>query len=82
MSAIEMSPRLPVWQRLLFASPLFGWMARDVKDGAPEDLGYTAAAIVSMWGCSILLFGLPGLYLPALAMVPVMFLILLLISRG
>lgn len=82
MSAIEMPRRLPVWQRLLYTIPLFGWMARDVADGEPEDLGYTAAAIFSMWGCSALLFGLPGLYLPALAMVPVMFLILILISRG
>lgn len=82
MSAIEMPRRLPAWQRLLYAIPLFGWMARDVADGKPEDLGYTALAIFSMWGCSVLLFGLPGLYIPALAMVPVMFLILILISRG
>ena len=82
MSAIEMPRRLPIWQRLLFAIPLFGWMARDAANSQPEDLGYTAVAIVSMWGCSALLFGLPGLYLPALAMVPVMFLILILISRG
>ncbi len=82
MSAIEMPRRLPIWQRLLFSVPLFGWIARDAVQGKPEDWGYTAAAIVSMWGCSILLFGLPGLYIPALMMVPVMFLILVLISRG
>ncbi len=35
-----------------------------------------------MWGCSILLFGVPGLYIPALAALPVMFLLLILISRG
>ena len=29
MSAIEMPGRLPIWQRLVFAIPLFGWMARD-----------------------------------------------------
>jgi len=82
MTAIEMPGRLPFWQRLLFAIPLFGWLARDAANGKPEDLGYTIVALVSMWGCSALLFGLPGLYLPALAMVPVMFLILVLISRG
>ncbi|MBO9446189.1 hypothetical protein [Ruegeria sp. R14_0] len=82
MSAIEMPGRLPIWQRLLFAIPLFGWMARDVAHGKPEEWGYTAVAIFSMWGCSALLFGLPGLYIPAVMMVPVMFLILLLISRG
>ncbi|WP_171207705.1 MULTISPECIES: hypothetical protein [unclassified Ruegeria] len=82
MTALEMPQRLPLWQRVLFAVPLFGWMARDAANAQPEDLYYTAAAIFSMWGCSILLFGLPGLYIPALLMVPVMFLILVLISRG
>lgn len=82
MSAIDMPQRLPLWQRFIFAIPLFGWMARDVAEGQPEDLGYTAAAIFGMWGCSAMLWGLPGFYLPALAMVPVMFLILILISRG
>lgn len=82
MTAIEMPRRLPIWQRLLYAIPLFGWMARDAAEGEPEDLGYTAAAIVSMWGCSALVFGLPGLYIPAVMMVPLMFLILVLISRG
>lgn len=82
MTALDMPRRLPLWQRLLFAIPLFGWMARDAVNGKGEDWYYTAAAIVSMWGCSILLFGLPGLYIPAVLMVPVMFLILVLISRG
>ncbi|UWR04339.1 hypothetical protein K3740_06565 [Ruegeria conchae] len=82
MTALDMPARPPLWQRLLFAIPLFGWMARDVANAEAEDLYYTAAALVSMWGCSILLFGLPGLYIPALMMVPTMFLILILISRG
>ncbi len=82
MTAIDAPRRLPLWQRLIFAIPLFGWLARDAANGKAEDWGYTAAAVVSMWGCSFMLFGLPGLYLPAVALVPVMFLILILISRG
>lgn len=82
MSAIEIPRRLPIWQRLLFAIPVFGWLARDAAKGEAEDWGYTAAAIFSMWGCSALLLGLPGLYIPAVMMVPMMFLILILISRG
>ncbi|WP_299947689.1 hypothetical protein [uncultured Ruegeria sp.] len=82
MTALEMPQRLPLWQRLLFAVPLFGWMARDAANAEADDWYYTAGAIFSMWGCSTLLFGLPGLYIPALMMVPVMFLILILISRG
>ncbi len=82
MTALEMPQRLPLWQRLLFAIPLFGWMAQDAANAEADDLLYTAAALISMWGCSALLFGLPGLYIPAVMMVPVMFLILILISRG
>lgn len=82
MTATEMPQRLPLWQRLLFAIPVFGWLARDAANGKAEDWYYTAGAIFSMWGCSIMLFGVPGLYLPALAMVPMMFILLLLISRG
>ncbi|WP_209504235.1 MULTISPECIES: hypothetical protein [unclassified Ruegeria] len=82
MSAIEMPGRLPVWQRLFFAIPVFGWLARDAANAKAEDLYYTVGAVLSMWGCSAMVFGLPGLYIPALMMVPVMFLVLILISRG
>lgn len=34
------------------------------------------------WGAAFWTWGLPGLYLPALAMVPVCYLLLILISRG
>lgn len=34
------------------------------------------------WGISIALWGIPGLYIPALALVPVVWAILILISRG
>lgn len=38
--------------------------------------------LVALWGGSVALFGLPGLFLPALAMVPVMVLILVRLTRG
>jgi fatty acid desaturase len=34
------------------------------------------------WGLSIFTWGVPGLYIPALALVPVMYVLLILISRG
>ena len=45
--------------------------------------GYAIVALlVALWGTSIAMFGIPGLYLPAVAAVPVVFLGLVLISRG
>ena len=37
---------------------------------------------LALWGASIALWGIPGLYIPAVMMVPVIWVGLLLISRG
>jgi hypothetical protein len=37
---------------------------------------------VILWGLSVAAFGIPGLYVPALAAVPVIWTLLLLITRG
>lgn len=42
----------------------------------------TVLVALVAWGLSIFTWGVPGLYIPALAMVPVMYVILLVISRG
>jgi len=44
-------------------------------------LTLTALAVI-LWGLAIAAFGIPGLYIPALIAVPVIFVLLLLISRG
>lgn len=82
MCANVMPRRRTLWQRLMFAVPLLGIMLCDAEDVTTKDWVYSAIALVPLWGASIFLFGLPGLYMPAVAMVPVMFLILLRISRG
>lgn len=38
--------------------------------------------LLALWGGAIFLFGVPGLYLPALALVPVVYAALLLITVG
>ncbi len=38
--------------------------------------------VVVLWGTSVLMFGVPGLYLPAVALVPVVFGLLIWISIG
>ena len=47
-----------------------------------ENLYYGLALILSLWGIAILTFGVPGLYIPALAMVPVMVATLVAIAWG
>lgn len=43
---------------------------------------FLVVALIALWGISFLTFGVPGLYIPAVAFVPVMFVILLIITRG
>ncbi len=82
MSAISLPSNLSVPQRILFALPILGRIAKEVAYGPEENIYYALATFVSLWGCSALLFGLPGLYLPALGLVPVIWLCLLAITRG
>lgn len=72
----------PLFQRLFYRLPVVGWMAKDVAEGDRANLYFALIAFISLWGISVLTFGLPGLYLPALALVPVMFVILIWISLG
>jgi hypothetical protein len=71
---------LPIWQRLFFAIPVVGWVAKDLLFGDKNNVWFALIGFVSLWLSSALVFGLPGLYLPALALVPVMFIVLLLIT--
>ena len=40
------------------------------------------AAVVVAWGSAIFAYGVPGLYIPALCFVPVMYLLLIIIAKG
>ena len=82
MAAYALPAQLTIWQRILFAIPVLGRIMKEVAYGPEENLYYALATLVSAWGCSIMLFGIPGLYIPALCLVPVMFILLLTITRG
>ncbi|NSX54693.1 hypothetical protein [Parasulfitobacter algicola] len=72
----------PLWQRFFFSFPVIGWIARDVSDGDESNIYYALVIFLASWLSAILLFGYPGLIIPALLMVPTMFVVLILISRG
>jgi hypothetical protein len=80
--ATTLPARPPFWLRLFYLVPVFGWIARDTAEKGEENLYYGAGLIVSLWGISVMLFGVPGLYIPALIMVPMVFALLLAISWG
>jgi hypothetical protein len=82
MTLASTPPCRPLWQRLFFAIPVIGWVAHDLLFRDADNIWYALVAFVSLWMCAVLTFGLPGLYLPALALVPVILATLILITWG
>lgn len=74
--------RLPLGERMLYAIPIFGWMLKDVTYGAKDNIYWFIATMVMLWILAIIVFGYPAIIIPALALVPTIFVALLLITRG
>ncbi len=81
-NAAVIPARPPLWLRLFYLIPVFGWIARDTAEKGEENLWYGIGLIVSLCGISALTFGLPGLVIPAVASVPVIFVTLIAITWG
>ena len=67
--------------RILYAIPVLGWLLRDAAEGGDKALIFFLLNLAMMWLLSALFFGYPGIIIPALIAVPVMFAILIWISR-
>ena len=68
--------------RILFAVPLLGWLLRDALLGHDDAKIYFIVNCLVLWVLAIVLFGYPAAIIPALAAVPVVFVILIAITRG
>jgi hypothetical protein len=78
MAALPDVPRTPFAYRL----PVIGAIAREWAEGHPDFPFFLVFAFVSAWACAVALWGLPALYLTAVGLVPLMFVLLVLITRG
>lgn len=85
MSA-QSSTRSPLRRRrhepLIRRIPIIGGIARELAEGDSDYPFYLLLAGVSAWACAVLLWGLPALFLPALALVPAVMLTLVAITLG
>lgn len=70
-------PALPVPQRLFYALPVLGWIARDVAFGTPDNIWYALTIALAALVLAMMTWGLPALVIAALAFVPVYFGILI-----
>jgi hypothetical protein len=67
---------------LIYRVPLLGAVLREWAEGDADYPLYLVVALVSIWGIAIMTWGLPALYLPAVAFSPIMLMILVLLTRG
>ncbi|SHK87306.1 hypothetical protein SAMN05444414_10242 [Roseovarius marisflavi] len=64
------------------SKPTAGGTPRDSDAALVVPILLGVVVFLALWGTSIALWGVPGLYIPAVIMVPVIWVGLLLISRG
>lgn len=68
--------------RMVFAIPVLGWMLREAAHGSGNTKALFLVNMVLAWLLAIAYFGYPAIIIPALAAVPTMFVVLILITMG
>jgi hypothetical protein len=65
-----------------YSIPVFGWVARDLKEGGPDTIYYLLVALLTLVVLAVKTWGVVALTMTALAMVPVVMVVLILITIG
>jgi hypothetical protein len=75
-------PTLTHPRPFFYSIPVFGWVARDLNEGAPDTIYYLLVALLTLVILAVMQWGIVALSMTALAMVPVIFAVLILITVG
>ncbi|UJW74955.1 hypothetical protein IM739_00035 [Rhizobium sp. SL42] len=67
---------------VIYRIPVFGWMLKEAMQGATTAKVLFVINLLMIWLLAILAFGYPAIIIPALAAVPAMFVVLILITMG
>ncbi|MCC8933935.1 hypothetical protein [Rhizobium sp. 'Codium 1'] len=67
---------------LIYRVPLLGWMLKEAIQGPTTAKVLFIVNLLMVWLLAILIFGYPAIIIPALAAVPAMFVVLILITKG
>ena len=59
MTAYTLPPKLTTFERIIFRVPVLGRIWKEVSYGDEGNIYYAIATFISLWGISIMLFGLP-----------------------
>ncbi|MCM2398010.1 hypothetical protein NBH19_18235 [Rhizobium sp. S95] len=68
--------------KMIYHVPVFGWMLKEAVTGPTTAKVLFIVNLLLVWLLAIITFGYPAIIIPALAAVPTMFVILILIMKG
>lgn len=68
--------------KVLYHVPIFGWMLKEAVSGSETAKVLFLVNGALLWLLAAIFFGYPGIILPALVAVPVIFIILIMITKG
>ncbi|MCJ7996561.1 hypothetical protein J5N58_19235 [Rhizobium cremeum] len=68
--------------KMIYHVPVFGWMLKEAIYGPTTAKVLFIVNLLLLWLLAILAFGYPAIIIPALAAVPAMFVILIMITNG
>jgi len=68
--------------RLVYNVPIFGWMLKEAVQGSQTAKVLFLINCVLIWLLAIVAFGYPAIIIPALVLVPTVFVVLILITMG
>ncbi len=75
-------PTLAHRRNPFYSIPVFGWVARDLKEGGPDTIYYLLVALLTLVVLAVKTWGVVALTMTALAMVPAVMVVLILITIG
>lgn len=67
---------------MIYRVPLFGWMLKEAIQGPTTAKVLFVVNVLLLWILAIVTFGYPAIIIPALSAVPIMFVLLILITKG
>lgn len=67
---------------LIYRIPILGWLLKETVEGSANVKALFLVNCVLVWLLAISVFGYPAIILPALCLVGVMFVVLIIITRG
>ncbi|MCY1381291.1 hypothetical protein D9M69_691810 [compost metagenome] len=68
--------------KMLYHVPVFGWMLKEAARGSGTAKVLFLINCMPIWLLAIIAFGYPAIIIPALALVPTVFVLLILITTG